>query len=210
MVARKAVKVYVVGSKENGFAANAFLRTALVKSTNTKPDPHDINPTENDTHICQVLTFRGRPLGITTLSFIVGTVNLLCSIFWAVFIASEGNHGKWNRKKGIPANSSKKPRNAPPIMPACAVIALEIMCIASGSVALGVLGIKSFKTWVYSVVQALVWVKWGIGSYLLGELHSESNSEYNWKRGILVYSSSFFLNFMLAAVRCSWHYSRQC
>jgi hypothetical protein len=250
MVARKAVKNYVLGSKGSGFAANAgsgfaanaFLTTALVKSWNTKSD--DINDKDNDTHICQVLTFRGPLLSLRTLSFIAGAVNVLCSIFWVVFIAYEGRVGKLydihsmrpsiprvaviivaigialgmdclhlhlHRKAENSMAPSLKPVDAvivaPSLKPVYAVIVLEIMCIASGSIAAGVLGKRPFKKWVYSALQVLVWVKWGIGSYLLGEIHSNSNSEYNWKGGILVYSSAFFLNFILAAVRCKWKYS---
>lgn len=57
MVARKVVKFYVVDNKASGFVANAFLRAPLVKSKNTKSNHDDINSIENDTHICQVLTF---------------------------------------------------------------------------------------------------------------------------------------------------------
>lgn len=77
MVARKEVKVYVVGSKGSGFFGNAFLTKAPVKSKNTNFD----YMTNNDTHIFQVLTFGGPILGLTNLSFIAGVVHVFCSIF---------------------------------------------------------------------------------------------------------------------------------
>lgn len=45
--------------------------------------------------------------------------------------------------------------------------AFEIVCIGSGSTVAGTSGITSFGR--YSILQDLVWVKWGIGTYLLCE-----------------------------------------
>jgi hypothetical protein len=107
------------------------------------------------------------------------------------------------------------------------MIVLEMSCIVSGSAVLRTLGVKGFGKWVYSAMQILVWVKWGIGSYLmdkfLNELHStecgrrtDGNilgyssrrwSSYRLESGILVYSSAFLLNAILAAVRAKWTYS---
>jgi hypothetical protein len=98
------------------------------------------------------------------------------------------------------------------------MIVLEMLCIVSGNTVLRTLGVKGFGKWVYSAMQILVWVKWGIGSYLmdkfLNELHStecgrhtDGNilgysshrwSNYRLESGILVYSSAFFLNAILA------------
>jgi hypothetical protein len=105
-----------------------------------------------------------------------------------------------------------------------AVIVLEIGCIATGSAILGALGTKGFGRWVYSALQGLVWVKWGIGSYLLGEYSPEyvhrpsrtttmgsghetmAYSSGRWiDNGILVYSSAFLFNAVLSAVRGNNH-----
>lgn len=268
MVARKAVKKYVVGSNKSGFAANAFLSRALVKSN------------DNGTHVCQVLTFRGCFLSLGTLSCMAGAVNLICAIFWAVCTALEV---KWyvidsvapskprvvaiiivigfaflmdcwhlylvtkdSKKKSSqtpetktkmetkessqkteietedvvtkksPQTTENETKKSSPttatregVVMVLAVMLVEITCVVLGI--LGAVGIWGknhvFGKWVYSGVQALVWVKWGIGSYLLGESSpAESNSEYNWGSGVLVYSSAFLLNSGLAAVRCKWKY----
>ena len=100
------------------------------------------------------------------------------------------------------------------------VIVLEIGCIATTSAILGALGTKGFGTWHYSALQALVWVKWGIGCYLLGEYSPEyvhrpsrstmmrsgveslAYSSARWiDNGILVYSSAFLFNALLSALR---------
>jgi hypothetical protein len=72
----------------------------------------------------------------------------------------------------------------------------------------------------------LVWVKWGIGSYLLGEFSPEFDSRQGrwgvdgtivmsrgrrltgnrFQSGTLVYSSAFLLNAILAGVRSKWQY----
>lgn len=46
----------------------------------------------------------------------------------------------------------------------------------------------------------MVWIKWGIGSYMMGE-NVEYSSEWAAGGKILVYSSAFFLNFILTGVR---------
>jgi hypothetical protein len=181
MVARKAVKVYVVGSKGSGFVANAFMTKALVKSKNTKFD----DMTNNDTHIFQVLTFGGPILGLTNLSFIAGVVHVFFSIFWSVFIAFERRYGKWYDIHSMPPyiptvsviivaigialgmdclhlylnwkNKVENPKMVRPIKPVCAVMVLEIMCIASGSITTRDFCINPFRKSVYSAVQALVW-----------------------------------------------------
>ena len=56
------------------------------------------------------------------------------------------------------------------------VIVLEIAFTVSGSAMGGFLDVKDFGHkgfWVYSALQALVWVKWGGGSCLLGEYSQE-------------------------------------
>jgi hypothetical protein len=97
------------------------------------------------------------------------------------------------------------------------MIFLEMLCIVSGSAVLRTLGVKGFGKWVYNAMQILVWVKWGIVSYImdkfLNELHSKECgwcidgnilgysscrwSSYRLENGILVYSSMFFLNAIL-------------
>lgn len=211
MLARRAIRDYVVDNRGNGFVANVFLTKAMV------------NATASNTHVCQVLTFRGPFLGLRTLSFIAGGVNLMCSIWWAVAIAFGAGIGNWSHMYSMPPS---KPRVAS-IMAATgiglgmdcfhlylnrlrwrefgmiwAVIVLEALCILSGSAVAAVLGTKAFGCWLYSALQGMVWVKWGFGSYLLGEYLED---ESRWAEGgILVYSSAFLLNTILAGVGGKW------
>ena len=103
MVARKTVRNYVVNSTGNGLAANVFLNSALVTSYADNTSASNVDDT-NNTSVCQVLSFRdGTLLSPETLSFIVpGFVNLICSITWAVFIASGKSTGKWYEMPSIP------------------------------------------------------------------------------------------------------------
>jgi hypothetical protein len=225
LVARRAIRDYVVDSKGSGLAANAFLTQAEVKSNS------------NNTDVCQLLTFRGNLLGMRTLSFVVGSVNLICSISWALLVVFEGGPGKWYDKSMPPS----KPRVVV-IMAAIvislamdcldlilkrlgdgfrwkisgrklpmlwAVIVLDIVCIVLLSTVAKTFGMKAFGKWIYSALQTLVWVKWGVGSYLLGEYSPEYNtSRRSWgnEGGILVYTSAFLLNAILAGVRGKWQY----
>jgi hypothetical protein len=77
LIARRTVRNYLVDSKGSGFAANAFLTKAEVKSD------------ENNTQVCQALFFRGSVLCIITFVS-TGCANLICSIGWAVLISFEG------------------------------------------------------------------------------------------------------------------------
>jgi hypothetical protein len=98
----------------------------------------------------------------------------------------------------------------------CAMIFFEIVCIVSGSTALRVLGIKVFGRWIYSAVHGLVWVKWSIGSYLLGQYSPDYEGQYSpaydksagwWtSRAMYMYSSAFMLNAVLTGVRAQWDY----
>lgn len=72
-------------------------------------------------------------------------------------------------------------------------IILEIICIVAVTVVATTLVINSFRKWVYSALQALVWVKWGLGSYILDKNLTDNS-------GVLVFSSAFLLNAALAAV----------
>jgi len=230
LLARRAISHYIVDSKGNGFAANVFLTSAVVKSN------------ANNTSVCQVLRFRGGTLlSLRTLSFIVGCINLICFITWVVLIALESRVGKLYKIHSVPPS---KPRVVVIMTVICiglgmdcmemvskkisarkklmlrAVIVLEIGCIATGSAILGILGTKGFGRWVYSALQVLVWVKWGIGCYVLGEYSPEyvhrpsrtitmdsghkilAHSSGRWTdHGILVYSSAFLFNAVLSAVR---------
>lgn len=247
LVARRAVKDYVVDTKGSGFAASAFLMKAKARK-------------DND---CRVLRFRGTRSGIRTFSYIVASVNFICSIIWAIFVPLHG--GKWYDKKSIPPSErrviaimvgvgialfmdckhlmylqySKKPSDfkeltvqvdpkdsdakepatinfwfrpivkvyrvwlKPKVM-VSTVIILEMVCISCLGI---VLRFKCFGRWLYSALHILVWIKWGVGSYLLGEYPPEYDSQISFDNGILVYSSAFLLNSILAGVRVDWHYS---
>lgn len=100
-------------------------------------------------------------------------------------------------------------------------IFLDITYIVVGAAVVGALGMKAIGRWIYSVMEGIVWVKWGIGSYLLGEYsieydnsrrsrESEGGFRRNWgsQGGVLVYSSSFLLNAILAGVRAKWRYRK--
>ena len=76
-------------------------------------------------------------------------------------------------------------------------IILEIICIVAVTVVATTLVINSFRKWVYSAVQALVWVKWGLGSYILDKYLTDNS-------GVLVLSSAFLLNAALAGIRSDW------
>eukprot|EP00253_Pinus_taeda_P002970 PITA_02970 len=230
LLARRAISHYIVDSKGNGFCANSFLTSAVVKSA------------ADNTNVCQVLRFRGVTLlSLRSLSFISGCINLICSVTWIVLAASESGNGKWYKINSI---RPSKPRVVVIITVICiglvmdflemfskkirgrkrfllrAVIVLEICCIATASTILGALGRKGFGRWHYSALQTLVWAKWGIGCYLLGEYSPEyvhrpsrittmhsgrgalSYSSARWiDNGIMVYSSAFLFNGVLAAVR---------
>lgn len=79
LVARRVIRDYVVDSRGTGIAANVFLKKCKVYSN------------AENTNVCQVLTFRGNLLNFRTFSFIIGGVNLMCSISWGVLIAIPGN-----------------------------------------------------------------------------------------------------------------------
>lgn len=222
LVARRAIRDYVVDSRGSGFGANAFLTKAECK----------VKTLDNFKYVCHVLSFRGT-LGIRTFSFMVGSVNLICSISWVVLIALQGSVGKWYDRNPI---TLSKPR-VTVIMGIMSivlgmdilhlflcwrrsknflsrrsgmvlvVIILEVTGMVAASVVMGTLGIKVFGKWLYSALHVLVWVKWVVGSYLLGEYPPEYESEIDYDNGILVYSSIFLLNAVLAGVRGSWKYS---
>eukprot|EP00253_Pinus_taeda_P024810 PITA_24810 len=233
LVARRATRDYVVDSKGTGFAASAFVTKAMVMSNSL------------NTNVCQVLTFRGNLLSLRNLSFIVGCVNMICTISWTVLVAFQGGSGKWYDTYSMPPTSTLRVTlimsvisiglgmdclhlylnrrvNWRNVSLVWAVIILEIMCIVIFGAVARTWGLKG---WVYSVMQGIVWIKWGIGSYLLGEYVSEHESgvfrtsfsypysfdeQSVWiKGGILVYSPAFWINSNLAAdrTRAKWEHS---
>lgn len=242
LVARRAVREYLLDTKGTAFSANMFLVQALVKSNG------------DYTHVCQVLTFTSSVLSMRTLSLIVGSVNLFCSITWALLVAFVGGHHQWYDIHSMPLSKnrvavlmaainiallmdcldwfflSKRLRGTGRIGDKMkhlfwAATVLEIVYIVLGVAIGATLGIKGFGSWLYGALQGLVWVKWGIGSVLLDEfLEAFDNrqqrtqrkiqpylygrgSRYRFESGILVYSSAFFLNAVLAGVRANWTYS---
>jgi hypothetical protein len=194
------------------------------------------NPEDNTKYVCHVLTFRGT-LGIRTFSIMVGIVNLFCSITWVVLIALNGSVGKWYDRHSIPLSkprvvvtmafigimlgmdglhlylsrhSNKDERPSKKFFSTSmvwVVVFLEIICLVASPIIMGILGIKGFGKWFQSALHILVWVKWMVGSYLLGEYPPEYESEFHYGNGILVYSSVFLLSSVLAGIRGDWHYS---
>lgn len=78
LLARRTVRDYLVDTKSSGFAANAFLTEAVVKSNS------------DNSQVCQVLTFRGRDW-LCFITFIsVGCVNVICALRWSLLISFEG------------------------------------------------------------------------------------------------------------------------
>lgn len=232
LAARRAVRSYVVDSKGNGLPANVFLTSGLVV---VKSDS-----------VCQVLKFRGNRFFL----LIVGCVNLLCAIAWAVvLIAFNGGIGKWY---AVPSMAPSKPRVAVIIAAICIGIVMDCFelskrtlkkiwkikkkenqntCMILGVIVLEIvfavvvgLGLnKGIGRWVYGALQLLVWVKWGIGSSILGAYSPEyvsrpakpiedkdgrvvlQYSSAKWvDQGTLVYSSSFLLNAVMVGVMGDW------
>nr|ABK21800.1 unknown [Picea sitchensis] len=80
-------------------------------------------------------------------------------------------------------------------------IAILIVLIESGE--------KYIGRWIYGALQALVWLKWAAGSYILNfEKSREFLGETPHTWGVLVHSSAFMLNAVLAGVRCKWKLSK--
>lgn len=218
LVARRAIRDYLVDAKGSGFATNAFVTEAMVKCDS-----------RNKTNVC-LLRFRSGLLSMRSVSYIVGCVNLLCSITWIMLIVFEG---KWY---GTHSTSPSTPRVA--IILGAIVIALgmdslnlctdsfdsdeiiwvlggvvtEVGCIVICSVLLGMK--KGLGRWLYSFIQVLV-LKWGIGSLLLGDRNCEEfyfdyskGEDYNGSsRGTLIYCFAFLVNAILAGVRSKWTFN---
>lgn len=110
LVARRVIQEYVVDNKGSGFAANAFLTKAMVKSIS------------NNTDVFQVLTFIRNFLDIRTLSFMVGFTNLICSIVLTLLIVFEGGIVEWYN------NSMQHSEARVVVIMAAILIALVIGC----------------------------------------------------------------------------------
>lgn len=205
MLARRSIRDYLVDSRGNGFAINAFVTYARVKSSQVR----SANIETEHRDVCQVLTFRGNFLRLGTLSIIGACVNLICSFGWTLLVAIEGGVVvKWQYTPSMPLSETRvaiimagivtglgmdclhlylgRPypldrretvsKNPVPFIIVCAMIVLETICIALCSTIARFWGIKGFGRWIYSALQILVWVKWAAGSYLLGERLSNSDS----------------------------------
>jgi hypothetical protein len=235
LVARRVIRDYIVDSRGSGIAANVFLKECEVHSN------------AENTDVCQVLTFRGNLVTFRSLSSIIGCVNLICSISWAVLIAIPA---KWYDTLSMPPSKATIVILIAAIgiafvmdclqmylyrtdaideehggyasvvlkfffLPLWLVMILEMVCIISGSAILATLGIKGFGRWTYSAIQLLVWVKWGLGSYLL---RVYSYDDYTtrlapWAFDVsaghgLMCASAFLLNAILVGVRGQWKYSQ--
>lgn len=190
-VAARYTIIDLMKSEGRVWAANAYLTKATFNT---------------DKHVC--MTFKGNNLRAITLSLLVGGVNLICFICWAVLIWFKGSHSS------LPLSI---PRVAVIITAICIalvmdclyffrkkrdykvllMIILEITCIAAVSVVVKISDINAFGKWIFLTLQVLVWVKWGIGSYIV-------DNNFGDHSGILVCSSAFLLNAALTGVRSDW------
>lgn len=227
LIARRVVRDYVLDGKGTGFSANAFLTSASV--------------VRNESSLCQVLSFRdSKIVCVRTLSYVVGSVNLICSITWGVLIACEKRFG---------IHSMPPSKRTLVVMLVFIGVALlldflmlmdylcDILSLALLSVSLRwiyeyreenimflgeilletvyivvgtVMVVKGMGIgkWVYGALQALIWIKWAIGSYMLGDCNERVafKDRPSFKPGIIVYSTAFMLNAVLAGVRGKWEY----
>lgn len=103
LLARRSIRDYVVDSRGNGFAINAFVTYAWVKSSQVR------SAKETDhMDVCQVLTFRGTFLSLRTLAIIGACVNLICSFGWALLVAIEGHVVvKWYYTPSMPLSKTR-------------------------------------------------------------------------------------------------------
>lgn len=245
LVARRAIRDYVVDSKGSGFGANAFLTKAESK----------VEVDSETKYVCHVLTFRGTLASIRTFSFGVCIFNVFCCISGVLLIALNGRLGNWydshpftldkGRVVGITAlilvisgmdcwhlyklwkdrdTSSSTPEKEKFRLIATVMVLVvfifELIWVGAGIAIVVTSGVKRVKVdekwsykgvngsdkWFYSLY-ILVWIKWAVGSFLLGEYPPEYDSEFDYGNGILVYSSAFLLNSALAGARSNWQYS---
>jgi hypothetical protein len=101
------------------------------------------------------------------------------------------------------------------------ILALEIGCIVLGSRGC----LQLFGRWLYASLQALVWLKWGIGSFLLTHYSLEYDRDLarigirqgaskfllsaifvGVPGGTLLYASTFLLNAIFVGVQGNWKY----
>ena len=121
VVGRREVRDYLVDSKGNGFAINAFVTSARVKSSQVRA----VDPKNNIVDVCQVLIFRGSFfLSLSYLSIIGTCMNLSCSIAWTVLVAIEGGVFKWHYTHSMPLSETKVV-----IIMAAIVIVLAMDCL---------------------------------------------------------------------------------
>lgn len=256
LLARRTVRDYLVDSKSSGFAANAFLTEAVVKSNG------------DNSQVCQVLTFRGRDWLCIITFMSVGCVNLICALGWALLISFEGGPDT-SRPPSLPTVAViiaaigspwmvltvagmvdvvakfddfgsvvwfLKLFALVPLIGAFAVISpvfhpgillsgpvkvlpnhpyaylliatgllFEMACVVSWSVLAVTLAIKDLGRWLYGALQILIWLKWATGSYLLDEENSEAfYGRVPHRTSLIYYSSAFWINAVLAGVRCKW------
>lgn len=233
LVARRAMKQYIVDAGAREFPGHLFVNKAEVRSN------------DDNTNVYQWLSFRGNVWNPKALSVIVGIVNLACSITWAVLVAMEGHGNKWYHTHSMPPSKGrllvifvgiaialsmdcvdlylylqnarlnirgwfhrrrKHDDRRRKILIVCTMIVFQILCIVSSSVVARAVGIKPFDRWVYGAVQGLVWAKWGIGTYLIGQYVDETELTHK-STGKYMCSSAFFLNAILAGARAKWQFS---
>lgn len=211
LTARRAIRDYIVDSRGNGFFVNVFLTKALVNASAT------------NSHICQVLTFRHPLISLRALALVSGGVNLLCTFWWSCAIGFGAGLGHWSATYSMPLSKARfyvvmaamciglgidslylylNKFRCKELTGLWVVIVLEIIGIAGSGTVAGIFGVKAFGTWLYVVLQGMVWVKWGFGCYLLGE-YLEDDSTWA-ESGLLVYSSAFLLSAILAGVGGKW------
>lgn len=92
----------------------------------------------------------------------------------------------------------------------CVTMGLEILYLVACSAIGGVMGIKAFGGWVYSMLQCLVWIKASIGflvHYQIDYVPKRALPDW-WYRlcGLYIFASSFWLNAILAGVRSNWDF----
>lgn len=96
LVVARVVRDSIVDKyRASGFAAHVFISVVEARSNANSPN------------FCSLLSFRGDLLSLRTSIFIVGCVNVICSVSWAVLVALEGGSNKWYH---TPSMAPSKPR----------------------------------------------------------------------------------------------------
>lgn len=249
LISRRALRDYIVDSTGSGFAANAFIAKALL---NSNADNTNANSCQVLTFRGTVLGIRtlsfivgfGNLICSITWAVLIAIeggagkwydshcmppsqvrlIVIMAAIGTALAMDSLDLFSLSNKIKG--RQSLGKEMNEKKRYMLWAAIIMEIVCIVIGITVAGTWGLKSFGRWVYSAMLGLVWIKWGIGSYLLGEFSQEFDlrqgrwgpdgtgvvscagrvTDNTFEGGTLVYSSAFLLNAILAGARSKWKY----